>query len=159
VHVVPNGVRRVFPVSLASLDASAGRSYHLAIGGSGRPVSGRLVLPASVPWMVRRAVIEPRPATGKARRYGVEVSADGRLRAADIRPGSYQIRGSIHEPPPLEAGGWGRLIGEFSREFTIAPIPGGVSDDCLDLGELEPTPIAAHSLKIGDLAPDFDVRT
>jgi RNA polymerase sigma factor (sigma-70 family) len=158
-RIVPNGVRRVFPVNMASLDVIAGQSYHLAIGGIGRPVTGRLVLPASVPWMVRRAAIEPRPATSKPRPYGVEVGVDGHFRAVDIGPGDYRIRVSIHEPPPLEACGWGRLIGEFSREFAVSPIRGGVSDDPLDLGELEPTPIAAHPLGIGDVAPDFALRT
>jgi RNA polymerase sigma factor (sigma-70 family) len=159
VRVVPNGVRRAFPVSMASLDVDAGRSYHLAIGGSGRPVTGRLVLPANLPWMVRKAVIEPKTTTAKTRQYGVQVFADGRFRADDIGPGAYRVRISIHEPPPLDACGWGRLVGEFSREFTVLPISGGVSGDPLELGNLEPAPIGAHPLRIGTIAPDFAVRT
>jgi thiol-disulfide isomerase/thioredoxin len=109
--------------------------------------------------MVRRAAIEPKVATGKPRQYGVEVGVDGRFRADHIGPGDYRIRASIHEPPPLDGGGWGWLIGEFSRAFTVPPIPGGVRADPLDLGKLEPAPIGAHPLRIGDLAPDFAVRT
>jgi thiol-disulfide isomerase/thioredoxin len=158
-RVVPNGVRRVAPLELAALDIAAGRSYNLTIGGIGRPVTGRLVLPANVPWMVRKAVIEPKTATGKPVQLGVQISVDGGFRAENIGPGQYKLRSSIHEPPPGDTFGWGRLIGEFSREFTVSPIPGGVSDDPLDLGDLEPAPVSVHPLRIGGIAPDFAVRT
>jgi peroxiredoxin len=158
-RLVPSGVARSTSVNMASLDVAVGRSYELKIGGSGRPVAGRLVLPANLPWMVRKATIEPKTASGKPRQYGVQVAVDGRFRAEDIGPGDYRLSISIHEPPPPGNCGWGRLIGEFSREFTIAPIPGGVSDDPLQLGSLEPAPIHAHLLRIGDIAPDFTVRT
>jgi len=159
IRVVPNGVRRITFVNMAGLDVAAGRSYDLKIGGDGRPVTGRLVLPANVPWMERKATIEPRFAQGKPRRYGVQILVDGRFRADDIGPGDYNLRVSIHQPPPDESCGWGRLVGEFSRAFTVPPIPGGVSDDPLDVGDLQPAPTSVRPLRIGDTAPDFSART
>jgi RNA polymerase sigma factor (sigma-70 family) len=159
IRIVPNGVNRITFVNMAGLDVVAGQSYDLTIGGIGRPVAGRLVLPANVPWMVRNAAIEPKTATGKRVQLGVQIAPDGRFRADNIGPGAYKLRISIHEPPPDDACGWGRLIGEFSREFTVATVPGGVSDEPLELGDLEPAPVSVHPLQLGDTAPDFAVKT
>jgi RNA polymerase sigma factor (sigma-70 family) len=159
IRIVPNGVRRITFVNMAALDLTAGQSYNLNIGGSGRPVTGQLVLPANVPWMVRTATIEPRTATGKSDQLGVQISVNGRFRADNIGPGEYKLRISIHEPPAGNACGWGRLVGEYSREFTVSRISGGVSDDPLDLGNMEPAPVSVHPLQLGDTAPDFAVKT
>jgi peroxiredoxin len=158
-RIVPNGVRRITFVNMAELDVVAGRSYDLTIGGSGRPITGRLVLPANVPWMVRNATIESKTATRKPAQLGVHISVDGRFRAENIVPGTYKLRISIHEPPPEDSCGWGRLVAEYSREFTVSTIPGGVSDDPLDLGDLEPAPVGINRLRLGDPAPDFAVTT
>ena len=109
--------------------------------------------------MVRKAAIEPRTATGKSVELGVQVSANGRFRAENIEPGEYKLRISLHEPPPDNACGWGRLVGEYSREFTVSTVPGGVSDDPLDLGDLVPAPVSVHPLQLGDAAPDFALKT
>jgi RNA polymerase sigma factor (sigma-70 family) len=159
IRIVPNGVRRVTFVNTAALDVVASRSHDLTIGGSGRPITGRLVLPANVPWMVRNAAIEPNAANGKPAQFGVHISVDGRIRAENVGPGIYKLRIGIHEPPPDDACGWGRVIGEYSREFTVLAIPGGVSDDPLDLGDLRPAPVSARPLELGDAAPDFAVKT
>jgi peroxiredoxin/protocatechuate 3,4-dioxygenase beta subunit len=159
IHVVPNGVRRMTFVKMAEVNAAAGRSGELTIGGIGRPVVGRVVLPANVPWMVRNAAVDRQTATGKRLELGVQISVDGRFRAENVAPGEYKLRISIHEPPPDDECGWGRLIGEFSREFSVSPISGGVSDDPLDLGDLEAAPANRHPLQVGDIAPDFAVTT
>jgi RNA polymerase sigma factor (sigma-70 family) len=159
IRVVPSGVRRITFVKLAAIDLVAGRSHELTIGGTGRPVTGRLALPPNVTWLVRNAAIESKTATGKPAQLGVELSVDGRFRADNIVPGDYKLRISIHEPPPGDECGCGRLIGDFSREFTVSNVPAGASDDPLDLGDLQPTPVAIRPLQVGDNAPDFAVKT
>ncbi len=159
IRVVPNGVGRIDFVKIAALDLVAGRSHDLTIGGTGRPITGRLVLPANVPWMVRNAAIELMTTNAKPVQLGVQISVDGRFRAENIGPGEYKLRIIIHEPPPGDACGWGRLIGEYSREFTVSTIPGGVSDHPVDLGDLAPAPVSVHPLQLGDAAPDFAVKT
>jgi RNA polymerase sigma factor (sigma-70 family) len=159
IRPVPNGVNPLLEVG--RLDVTGGRSYELTLGGNGRPVSGRLVLPANLlrKWMVRRAAITPTSGPAEPRPRGVEIMADGRFRADDIESGEYNLGVTIHEPPPEGRCGFGRLVGEFTRTFTVPPIPGGVSDDPLDLGNLEPAPVTARSLAVGDRAPDFAVMT
>ena len=86
---MPNGApnRRWF-VSLATFDAHGGETINLNIGGAGLGVTGRLVLPNSSGWMVRRLdraeqrILEVR---------GVRVFEDGRFRAAELEPGEYKL--------------------------------------------------------------------
>ncbi len=76
--------------------------------------------------------------------------------AEDIPEGDYRLEVSIHEEPPDNACGWGRLLGVFSREFTVR---GGAQDAPLDLGGLEPVEVGGPSLHVGDPAPKFTVKT
>jgi peroxiredoxin/protocatechuate 3,4-dioxygenase beta subunit len=157
---VPNGPaeRRVWFVTLAALDARSGQSCELRIGESGRAVTGRFDLPPGVDWLVRKAAITPKAPGGPSPEYGIEVLADGRFRADDLPAGEYSLRAAIHEQPPENACGWGRLVGAFAREFTVA---GHAGDPPIDLGTLEPEPAPANErpLRVGDKAPDFAVRT
>src|SRR5262249_29142338 len=86
---VPNGKdRRVWPVIRASLDVEAGRSYDLAIGKSGRCVTGRLALAREDGWMIRKAEVLPKdPKSDRPLPIGVEVLEGGRFRALDLKPG------------------------------------------------------------------------
>ncbi len=81
VQWVPNGVnRRNWPVVRATIDVEGGRTYGLKIGTSGRLVTGRLVLPRTDVWMIRKAEIVPKGATTKRQiAIGVEVLEEGRF--------------------------------------------------------------------------------
>jgi peroxiredoxin len=157
---VPNGVnRRIWPVIRASLDVEPGRSYDLKIGASGRPVSGRLVLPRADTWMVRKAEIVPRDAKRvRSNAIGVEILEGGQFRTLDLKPGDYTLRIALHEPPPADSCGWGRLLGEFVHDFTVPP-GSTATDEALDIGTLEPISVADRPLQVGDHAPDFTVKT
>jgi thiol-disulfide isomerase/thioredoxin len=143
---------------MASLDVEAGRSYDLKIGEAGREVAGKLAVPPGSPWMIRRAAIEPAGSKerGGSQPIGVQVSEDGRFRARDLAPGDYSLRIDIHEPPPGDECGWGRLIGAFSRSFTVA---GGAGDGPLDLGLLEPLEVGGKPLGVGEVAPNLEATT
>ena len=94
---MPNGVSRITWITLGSLEVAEGQSYEMKIGGSGRPVIGRIVIPPNVPWMERRAEIERKGAVGgKLTELGVEVGAGGRFRAENIEAGDYRLRIMIH---------------------------------------------------------------
>jgi len=157
---VPNGVdRRIWPVTRASLDVQSGQSYDLKIGTSGRLVSGRLVLPRVDIWMIRKAEIVPRHAqTQRSAGIGVEVREGGRFRALDLKPGDYALRIALHEPPPGDSCGWGRLLSEYVHEFTV-PAGTAAGGSALELGTLEPIAVGARPLQVGDAAPDFAVKT
>ncbi|WP_435016739.1 carboxypeptidase regulatory-like domain-containing protein [Tundrisphaera sp. TA3] len=157
---VLNGVQgRRWPIIRASLDVVGGQTYDLKIGESGRVVTGRVQLPPDDVWMIRKAEIVPRGVgTGTAERVGVEVLEQGRLRALDVRPGAYTLQVAIHEPPPTDACGWGRLLGEFRQDFTV-PVGAHSGEGPLDLGVLEPISTGGRPLQVGDVAPDFQLRT
>ena len=80
VQWVPNGVnRRIWSVVRATLDVESGQSFDLKIGTSGRLVTGRLVLPRTDVWMIRKAEIVPTNAQG---------GSAGRIRSRNSRRGS-----------------------------------------------------------------------
>ena len=157
-RMVPNGVeRRAWYVPMATVDAECGKTYDLRIGHSGRRVTGHLVLPGTGVWMIRKAEIVPKTSTAERPvSTGVEIRDDGVLHALDLRPGDYVLRVAIHEPPPDDACGWGRLIAAYTRDFTVSD---KADDSPLDLGPLQPVELGGRPLQVGDIAPDFAVRT
>jgi peroxiredoxin len=157
---VPNGVnRRIWPVIRGTVDVEAGRSYDLKIGASGRLVIGRLELPRKDDWMIRKAEVVPRNAKiDRPAKIGVELLGEGRFRAIDLPPGGYSLRIALHEPPPGDSCGWGRILGEYVHDFTV-PERSSASDPPLDLGRLESMPVGGRPLAVGDRAPDFTIKT
>jgi peroxiredoxin len=154
---VPNGVagRRWF-VGMATVDAQAGRSSDLKIGGVGRAISGKLALPSGGLWMIRTASIETPGSKDGAVSRGVRVFDDGRFRGEDLPAGEYLLRIAVHEAPPGDECGWGRLIAAFSRSFTVPDLANGGP---LDLGRLEPVEVGGKPLQVGETAPDFAAKT
>jgi len=154
---VPNGAdRRVWFVNMATVDIASGKTYELKIGEHGRQVTGRLAIPTAGGWMVRKASIEARASKGASPSFGIQVFHDGRFRALDLPPGDYVLRIAIHEPPPDNACGWGRLIAAYSRDFAVS---GKAADRPLDLGALQPAEVGGKPLRVSDAAPDFTVKT
>ena len=156
---VPNGVnRRIWPVVRATLDVESGRSFDLKIGTDGRLVTGRLVLPRTDEWMIRKAEIVPKNAKmDRPVAFGVEILEEGRFRALDLKSGDYALRIALHEPPPADSCGWGRLLSEYQHEFTVPA--GAAASDPLDLGSLDPIAAVGRPLRVGDRAPDFRIKT
>ena len=154
---VPNGAdRRRWFVSMATVDVESGKALDLKIGESGRRVTGRLAIPRSSAWMVRQESIEPRASKGQSRSAGVQVFSDGRFQALDLRPGDHVLQITIHEPPPENACGWGRMIAAYTHSFSVS---GGPADAPLDLGVLQPIEQGGQPLKVGDIAPEFAIKT
>jgi len=84
----------------------------------------------------------------------VEVAADGHFRADGLGSGEYTLHIALHEFPPGNDCGWGRLVGEYSKNVSISSGSGE-----LNLGTLAPDPIVDPDLKVDDAAPDFAVKT
>jgi RNA polymerase sigma factor (sigma-70 family) len=154
--VLNNLDRRCWYVDMATLDVASGQTYDLRIGERGRLITGRLAIPTDGGWMVRKASIEPSAPKGPSPPIGVHVLNDGRFRALDLPPGDYALRIALHEPPPDNACGWGRLVAAYTRDFTVM---GKAGDSPLDLGTLQPVELGGKPLRVGDAAPDFTVKT
>jgi beta-lactamase regulating signal transducer with metallopeptidase domain/peroxiredoxin len=81
---------------------------------------------------------------------------DGSLRIEDVPPGEYRLRVTYSADRPYGLAAPER-IAYAARPFVMPAIPGGRSDEPLDLGVLRPFPRLV--LAVGTPAPDFAVPT
>ncbi len=88
-------------------------------------------------WIAYAATPEYQELQAKRRWYSFKVEADGRFRAEDIPAGDYQLSAQFMPPPTPSRGYGGEIIASANRMFTIDELPGGRSDEPLDLGDVE----------------------
>ncbi|WP_435019947.1 carboxypeptidase regulatory-like domain-containing protein [Tundrisphaera sp. TA3] len=92
------------------------------------------------------------------RNYSVKIEPDGSFRVDDVPAGDYTLSIAINEPPQGNLCGiGGELLGSATHSFSIPEMPGGRSDEPLDVGTLELT--MSKRVKVGDAAPGFEVAT
>ncbi len=160
------------------IDVKPGQTARVTIGGSGRPVIGRVVVPEGLrqklDWGYSLNQLGHKPslwnqALGRigigsshpGSDYAVRVEPDGSFRIDDVIAGHYGLKLMLQEPPasPNQVAG-GEMIGGAHRDVTIDEIPGGRSDEPLDLGAipLVPTP-PRKVVKVSEPAPGFRVDT
>ena len=85
----------------------------------------------------------------------VMLAPDGSFRFDDIPPGEYRITIQVNDPDR------GRERGPFAplmRTFAVPPIPGGRTDEPLDLGAAR-LRVRVNKLKAGDPAPAFEATS
>jgi peroxiredoxin len=168
-----------------------GETVKVQLGGLGRPVVGRVNLPADLAskgWTVARAAFSTKqPETKypqgwdnftdeqqqefwnklsetaewkklqrKMRDYRLTIEKDGSFRINDVLPGTYVLDASIADAPSGKAS-WGLLAASVNKEITVGEIPGGKTDEPLDVGMLEVTRI--KSVAVGDVVPEIPART
>jgi thiol-disulfide isomerase/thioredoxin len=178
------------------IEVKAGQIVSVTVGGTGRPVIGKVTVPSDynepINWAYGHNSLSlkmpepPRPddinemtqeeiqawyeswknsEEGKAfeearwkkrRNYAVKIEHDGTFRVEDVPADKYQLRISVHEPPVGRQCGFGELIGWVHHEFDVPEMPGGRSDEPLDIGALELE--IAKRLKVGDPAPLFEIE-
>ncbi len=90
-----------------------------------------------------------------------EIEPDGTFRVDDVKPGTWEFIADVLKYPttrPTNAeDGLTRTAALASRKLEIPEIPGGWSDQPLDLGAVELTMI--HSPQVGETAPPFEAKT
>jgi RNA polymerase sigma factor (sigma-70 family) len=135
----------------ARLDVAPGATTRLTLGGTGRPVVGKAVVPAGFAgrddwrfgfcYLTRKPTTEqeqiPAPFRRPAESYVFKVEPDGSFRIDDIGAGDYEIQIIVNERP-AEGGG---LIGHeplasVRRDVVVPAMPGGRSDEPLNLGAI-----------------------
>jgi len=168
--------------TLAALDIAPGQVVKLELGGTGRPVIGRYIFqPADeqltvsgtvVPANKARVGFRPGPDWAKLSeeertrivnewyrsmredsiRINVAVAPDGTFRADDVPAGKHTLRLVSQAIDPT----MGRIdnLAEGSTEITIAEMPGGRSDEPLDVGTV--TVNVNPRVKIGAAAPALE---
>jgi len=171
-------------------EVKAGQTTRADIGGTGRPIIGRITAArnSKVDWTYGSSGLRatqprldiPKDLTpeqkvkwyaewqkspeGKAyqeraqRNYTVKIEADGSFRADDIPAGEYELHIAINEPlPGNQYGVGGDLLGSVTQKVNVPEMPGGRSNEPLDIGTLELA--MAKRVKVGDFAPGFQVAT
>jgi thiol-disulfide isomerase/thioredoxin len=148
-----------------AVDIHPGRTAAVHIGGKGRPVIGQVVLEgtpdAPMEWtqnppamMSRLKDREDKTASAYIS-LGSNFDKDGRFRIDDVTPGTYALGFSLNAKPNPQALERGEVIGSVQMSVTVPEVPGGQSDEPLDLGVI--TAKLFERLKVGDLAPDFAI--
>jgi thiol-disulfide isomerase/thioredoxin len=90
----------------------------------------------------------------RSKRFVGMVESDGRLRIEDVPAGEYGLMVASYRPSP-EDPSYSRWAASASADVKIEAMPGGRSEEPLDVGKLEVK--RHHYLKAGDVAPLFDV--
>jgi hypothetical protein len=80
------------------------------------------------------------------------VDPDGKFRADDVEAGTYQLYIMMSEPmSPTK--GWGEPVASANKEVVVPEIPGGRTDDPLDVGAIDV--MVMKKLNAGDAAPEI----
>jgi thiol-disulfide isomerase/thioredoxin len=102
-----------------------------------------------------------RDATQKAyagvRMYPVQMNQDGDFHADDVPAGTYTLNVELAQKNGDSTCGPGESIATASTEFTIPEMPGGRSDERLQLGSIPMEPV--KHVAVGKMAPEFSVKT
>jgi peroxiredoxin len=99
---------------------------------------------------------EVKEARKNNRYYGLQIAEDGSFRIENVLAGTYQLSINLNEPGATQFS-YGPSIASMTRDVVVADIPGGVTDEALDLGVL--TLELKADLKVGDPAPELDFQT
>jgi thiol-disulfide isomerase/thioredoxin len=174
-------------------DVVPGQTVHAQVGGTGRPVKGRIAIPVGftqeINWQRGELRINSNPPKiqppedlsteekrawytkwqespeGKAYErarasYAFVVQSDGAFVADDVPAGSYTLNVQLNAAPPSGQCGWGELIGTATKEFKVPAIPGGRTDEPLDIGTIDlKEAVKIQHLKLGEPVPAFAAKT
>jgi beta-lactamase regulating signal transducer with metallopeptidase domain/thiol-disulfide isomerase/thioredoxin len=145
------------------IEVRPGETINVSIGGSGRAVTGHVVLDRDpgvhIDWRTNEpaAIVAWDNANGKRaeqyQRFLANMDKSGRFEIPDVPAGDYQLVVEVNNPPVPNACGAGDAIGRAELKFTIPEMPGGRSNKPLDLGQITAT--LFDTLEVGELAPDF----
>lgn len=91
----------------------------------------------------------------KRKYYNASVSADNTFRAEDMPAGDYVVSATITKKRVGNNWNWEPLA-NASYKFTVPEIPGGVSDEPLDIGTVTFTTV--KNVKVGDVAPEITYK-
>ncbi|HEX2974131.1 MAG TPA: hypothetical protein VHP11_17490, partial [Tepidisphaeraceae bacterium] len=172
-----DGRRGTLRHTVARLDVLPNQTVQVEIGGTGRPVIGRVVLENADERLLFSGSIalmmdQTRPGPNmppnwamlsereRAKAYidwyrtmrfplaaPVSIDPDGSFRAEDIPAGQHAIRISSESV----TGGMIEVLAHGELTFTVPPIPGGRSDEPLDIGTVKAR--LRPMVKIGTFAP------
>jgi protocatechuate 3,4-dioxygenase beta subunit len=135
------------PSHVTNVNLKPGQTLNVTIGGSGRPVIGKVILPANYKAPINffcsyNSIRLRQPESQKTEdmeqnSYAFEINSDGTFRIEDIPTGIYDLRISLHERFLKTYGSRGDCIGQVNYDFVIPKIVDGFSNEPFDIGTLE----------------------
>ena len=145
-----------------SVEVESGKTANVTIGGTGRPVIGKVVIPDllknTFDWEHTNHGLRISSPNSPYRIMALNFDKDGSFRTDDVPAGDYAIYVTAYGPPPNSRTYRGERIGILSRAFTIPEMPDGRSDEPLNLGELTLEAIGKSALMpslLGKPLPDL----
>jgi len=147
-----------------SVEVKSGQATRVQIGGTGRPVIGKIVIPDMIQnvfdWQYTdRSLRISSPINPPYIVLPLDCDKDGSFRVEDVPAGEYCIYIYAYGPPPDSQSRRGERIGVLTHPFNIPEMPGGRSDEPLDLGVLEMEVIGKSALMqslVGKPLPELD---
>jgi peroxiredoxin len=157
-----------------TVDISGGKTTNVTIGGTGRPVTGRVTIDGEpdepITWGTNEpAAISPRRAPARSllgalfggggapaanTRYLGPIDETGQFTIPDVPAGDYTL--TIDVNGPVRPNGFrNEPIGRATFDFTVPEMPEGRSDESLDLGVVKA--VLFEVLAPGKNAPDFQL--
>ena len=144
------------------IEIKAGETTSVTIGGTGRPVIGKVVIPEEVKdrldWQNLDYYVRSQSAEGPSQFWAFKLESDGTFRAENIPAGDHCFYLTAYGIPADSRSYRGERIGSLTHPFTVPDIPGGRSDAPLDLGVLELLAVggsANASSLLGRAVPDL----
>jgi hypothetical protein len=161
-RAIPIGNRGWRSSHSVSVEIKPGQTTRVQIGGTGRPVIGKVIIPDVIKdtfdWQHTDHSLRVSSPDSPYRTLALNFDEDGSFRTDDVPAGNYTIQVFAYGPPPNSRTYRGERIGLLSRAFSIPKIPSGRSDEPFDLGQLELEVIGISDLMpslIGKSLPDL----
>ena len=123
------------------LEIEAGETYKITIGGTGRPVTGKILVPDyfknKFDWRHTNYGLRIKTSEGPYSQLGFKINEDGTFRIEDVPAGDYYLHFNAYEPSAVPRSFGGETIAFLSQHFNVPTMPNGRSDEPLNLGVLE----------------------
>jgi hypothetical protein len=152
-HWIKNAEGKSSSTLAKSIEVKPGKTCEVTLGGTGRPVIGKLKLPDNIKNTKNPHTLQSVEAGSPDSPYhylSLKLESDGSFRIDDVPAGDYKLVYQAYETSA--SGQVGKLLGFIPNySFKVPEIPGGISDEPLDLGtidvfEVNPQPAVAPSL-------------
>ncbi|HEY1683946.1 MAG TPA: carboxypeptidase-like regulatory domain-containing protein [Tepidisphaeraceae bacterium] len=91
-------------------------------------------------------IAERRKAAAQMKNYALEVEPDGSFKAEDIPAGKYSLNAQFYPSDVQQTNSWNHPLGNASKRIEVPTMPGGRSDEPLDVGTVPivTQPISLH---------------